>query len=285
MEPTRRKTALHIAIPASLVSDIPQHREKTATVGLIGRAAAIFRVDGISIYLDPDATERDASFIELLLNYMDTPQYLRKRLFPLKHELKYAGILHPLRSPHHPTKNKVKDLRIGEFREGLVIGSQGDYSEIDIGVEDLLLAEPVGASRRGRVTVQVTETEPKLRGRIVTKGDVDLYWGYDVRTLESMSEILIGEHFDLSIATSRTGRPLNEVSDGILQSWKSARNVLVAFGAPGMGLKEILELEGLELQGAFDFIVNTVPLQGSQTIRTEEAIYCTLSVFNLLIQS
>jgi len=40
---SRKKLA--IAIPTSVISDTPHLREKTSKIGLIGRAAAVFRVD------------------------------------------------------------------------------------------------------------------------------------------------------------------------------------------------------------------------------------------------
>ena len=98
----RRNRKLAIAIPLSIVSDIPHLREKTLKIGLIGRAAAIFRVNEIIVF--PDILninqKRDRNLIAMLLAYMETPQYLRKRLFKIKPELKYAGILPPLRTPH-----------------------------------------------------------------------------------------------------------------------------------------------------------------------------------------
>ncbi len=80
------KKKLAIAIPASIISDTPHLREKTSKIGLIGRAAAIFRVDEIIVYPDnPKANQvRDLDFISLLLSYLETPQYLRKRLFKLE---------------------------------------------------------------------------------------------------------------------------------------------------------------------------------------------------------
>ena len=66
------KKKLAIAIPASTISDTPHLREKTSKIGLIGRAAAIFRVDEIIVYLDNPKTNqiRDLEFIALLLNYL-----------------------------------------------------------------------------------------------------------------------------------------------------------------------------------------------------------------------
>lgn len=104
------KHRLAVAVPASVVADTPHLREKTSKIGFIGRAAAIFRVDEIIVYADDPKTNqnRDLDLIALLLSYMETPQYLRKRLFELKPELQYAGILPPLRTPHHPLQAKIR---------------------------------------------------------------------------------------------------------------------------------------------------------------------------------
>jgi predicted SPOUT superfamily RNA methylase MTH1 len=92
-------------------------------MGLVGRTAAIFRVEEIIIY--PDNAEinqkNEINLIATLLSYIETPQYLRKSLFKLKPELRYAGILPPLRTPHHPLNRKIKNLKIGEYREGVTI--------------------------------------------------------------------------------------------------------------------------------------------------------------------
>jgi hypothetical protein len=55
-------------------------RIRTLKVGTIARAAAVFRVDRIVIYRDREFD--DSRFISRVLQYAETPQYLRKRLFP-----------------------------------------------------------------------------------------------------------------------------------------------------------------------------------------------------------
>jgi len=55
---------------------------------------------------------------------------------------------------------------------------------------------------------------------------------------------------------------------------------LVAFGAPSRGLHEIAEDEGLRLGSIVDFVVNTIPKQGTATVRTEEALLASLAIFN-----
>jgi hypothetical protein len=55
----------------------------------------------------------------------------------------------------------------------------------------------------------------------------------------------------------------------------------LAFGAPALGLNEIVAREGLRLEDIVDFVVNTIPLQGTETVRTEEALIASLAVLNI----
>ena len=111
---------LAIAIPAGFLSDVSHLRDKTVKVGVIGRAAAIFRVDEILVYLDRREFERDGEFICQILRFMDVPQYLRKRLFDISSSLKYTGLLPPLRTPPHTVESKLELAGRDRFREGVV---------------------------------------------------------------------------------------------------------------------------------------------------------------------
>ncbi len=53
------------------------------------------------------------------------------------------------------------------------------------------------------------------------------------------------------------------------------------FGSPHRGVESLLNEAGLSIQDVSDFVVNTIPNQGTETVRTEEAIMATLSVFNV----
>src|SRR5512135_1262714 len=151
------KKKLSIAIPASVISDTPHLREKTSKIGLIGRAAAIFRVDEIIVYSDNTSVDqhRDLQFIELLLNYLETPQYLRKSLFPIEADLQYAGILPPLRIPSHPLSGKTKHLKVGEYREGIIQSVAKEGLFVDIGVQQLALLRQKQFQINERLTMQV----------------------------------------------------------------------------------------------------------------------------------
>jgi predicted SPOUT superfamily RNA methylase MTH1 len=87
--------------------------------------------------------------------------------------------------------------------------------------------------------------------------------------------------FDLSIATSKYGVPFVNACGEIAEKWKTADNILVEFGAPARGLFDIAKDEGLNLSEIADFIVNTIPEQSTETVRTEEALIATLAILNV----
>ena len=83
---------LSVAVPASVISDIPHLREKTGRLGAIARACSIFGVNEIILYPD-DAGRDQKADLELcgeILNFLETPQYLRKRLFRLSPNLRFT---------------------------------------------------------------------------------------------------------------------------------------------------------------------------------------------------
>jgi methyltransferase len=278
------KKTLSIAIPASTISDTPHLREKTAKMGLIGRAAAIFRVDEIILYPDNPKIDqqRDLDFMDLLLNYLETPQYLRKTLFRLDPDLEYAGILPPLRTPHHPLSGKTKHLKVGEYREGVVLSENKDGLVVDIGVQQPALLRQKEFDVGNRLTLQIVNIGKQIEVQAVNRGDVPQYWGYTVEVEErSFGQLAADGGFDLRVATARVGDNFLDVASRINQKWVGSQQILVAFGAPSRGLHEIAEDEGLNLGGISDFIVNTVPNQGTATVRTEEALFASLALINM----
>jgi hypothetical protein len=277
---------LSIAIPASVVSDTPHLREKTSKIGLIGRAAAIFRINEIIIYPDcPRADQRnDIDLIATLLAYMETPQYLRKTLFKLKPILQYAGILPPLRTTHHPLNRRSKDLKVGEYREGVTVSKTREGTLVDIGVESPALVAKSQVALGRRVTVRVVSTKKPVKAQLVNRDEVPTYWGYSVKVEKhGFGEMVKTRDFDLAIATSKYGLPFFQVAGQIVEKWVRANNILLAFGAPALGLNEIVAREGLRLGDIVDFVVNTIPFQGTETVRTEEALIASLAVLSITL--
>jgi len=283
--PMKRRSKLSVAVPASLVSDVPHLREKTFKIGLIGRALAIFRIDEVVIFHDrPDKDQsREINLIASVLSYMETPQYLRKNLFKISPELRYAGVLPPLRTPHHPLKNRKKELKVGEFREGAVVEASSRGTFVEIGVEEPVLIPDVQVQANMRVTVKILEGGEHPKATMTNPDDIKVYWGYMVTASKAPFGRMVREKpFDLVIATSRRGEPFTKVVNDVLRVWEKSKNVLVAFGSPTQGLHEIVRQENLKLSDVADFVVNTIPNQATETVRTEEALYATLAALNLL---
>jgi predicted SPOUT superfamily RNA methylase MTH1 len=280
-----KKNKLTIAIPASVISDTPHLREKTSKIGLIGRTAAIFRINEIIIYPDKptkNKQKKETDLISTLLTYMETPQYLRKRLFKLDKQLQFAGILPPLRTPHHPLNRKAENLKIGEYREGVTLSRTKEGVLVDIGVEHPALMRETSWALDKRLTLQVVKAGERAEVQTVSRDEIPYYWGYTV-TVEnhSFGKLVENRKFDLTIATSKIGAKFTDAAGKIADQWRKADCTLVAFGAPTRGLHEIVRDEGANLAELVDFVVNTVPEQGTETVRTEEALLATLAVLNV----
>jgi len=278
----RKKLA--IAIPASVISDTPHLREKTSKIGLIGRAAAIFRVDEIIVYPDNIKVNqgREIDLIATLLAYMETPQYLRKRLFKLEPRLQFAGILPPLRTPHHPLNKKARNLKVGEYREGIVVSKTKEDAFVDIGVERPALMRERQFAVGKRLTLRIAKLGEQVEVQTANKDEIPYYWGYVVSAEKrSFGKLVKNGKFDLTIATSKFGSRFIDVTEKIGERWKKASSILVSFGAPTRGLFEIARDEGANLNDIVDFVVNTIPEQGTETVRTEEALLAALAILNV----
>ncbi len=282
--PERRNKIISLAIPASLARDTPHLREKVSKIGLIGRVASIFRIEEVVIYLDRRYPEqiKDARLIRLILEYMETPQYLRKYRFKLMPQLKYAGILPPLKTPHHLVVNKIEKLSTGDIREGVVIKSHNKISLANIGLNKLVNIK--GNFKKGsRVTLKIRCIADEIWADPVQRGEIKIYWGYRVIFPKlTLGEIIKRAGFDLIIATSRYGRRAKDILNEIGNEWKNSRKVLVIFGSPTQGVDEILAQEGIKTENIADFKINMIPNQGVESVRTEEAAYGCLSILNLL---
>jgi len=281
----RRRASVTVAIPASTTADTPHLRERTLKVGLMGRALAIFRVSRVIVYRDLEADQAsDSRLMERLLSYMATPQYLRKMLFRITPELRYAGILPPLRTPNHPLRKFSRELKVGEFREGFVVKSSRSISEVNIGVEKPALIQdyhPVNA----RINVRVSRLGDVVEVEPVPLESIDVYWGFQVEAADlTLDEVLRRGKYGLTVATSKHGKPLKGVTGSLVRRWLDARSVLLAFGSPTEGVGEILSRRGIKAEELFNFVVNTIRSQGTETVRVEEALISSLSTFNSMVE-
>ena len=262
---------LAVSIPDSVLEDKESQRDRTTKLGFIARACAIYGVDLIEVFRDK-AGHGEGEAIGKVLEYLETPQYLRKRLYPLDETLRYAGMLPPLRIPSHRAKVSMDRLGVGEVREG-VVNSDGT---VDIGLDSpFALKGSVGAGKR--VTVRVASTRPPLVVQI-PRDSVDEYWGYTVE-MRSVDDVVLDARYRVKVATSRLGAPLTESLPRLKASLGSGGAIKLIFGSPSRGLYDIV---GHDLDKRVGFVVNLFPGQQVETVRTEEAILVGLSLVSIL---
>ncbi len=278
--------SISIHLPTSLVADFDNLRQKTIKIGQVGRTLSIFRTEKVYLYHDDEERvedhEKEIQTIETLLKYMETPQYLRKDLFPFMDELKYAGLLPPLRTPHHPLKSEKRD--IGDLREASVLESWSDRSLLNIGLSEKGVYE--GSLEEGtRVTVRLGERidDESRFVDLASREDADRYWGYEIEKSSDLTRSLSKTEADYAVGTSIRGQDLYDAIEGIkANKGDSVNSVTLAFGGPYQGLFEICGEQDVDTDDLFDMMVNSIPQQGTETVRTEEALLATLAIINLI---
>ena len=278
--PPPRRTRLDVLIPSSYSRDSPHQRDKMLRFGMLARFLAAARVDTLIIYHeDPENPDRgNAEHLRLVMEYLNTAPYLRKRLYELRPELRYAGVLPPLNIPTHPER---AGLDYPHYREGLVL-SAGRRAVIEAG-----LGKPLRVRRRlsrgSRVVVKVSPGDGGPRISVSSRRRSEVYAGFKTAVVEGPLPEIVGG-YDVRIATSRRGRDVREVLGGLGEELRDRERVCVAFGAAAEGLYEVAERQGFRLEECFDHVLNTFPMQGVRTIRTEEAVAYTLAILNLVLE-
>ncbi|KQK04438.1 putative methyltransferase C9orf114 [Brachypodium distachyon] len=289
-----RKPTVSIAVAGSIIDNAQSLELATLLAGQIARAATVFRIDEIVVFdscppvenaSGAEAEEESgAQFLIRILQYLETPQYLRRRLFPMHKNFKFVGLLPPLDAPHH-----VRRHEWSEFREGVTLG--GDRSKgtlVDVGLSKDILVEQILEPGK-RVTVAMgtnrditTACVRKVVPPSSPSDEMGSYWGYKVRYASNLSGVFNGspykEGYDHIIGTSEHGEAIGS-SELTLPAF---RHLLIAFGGLA-GLEESIEedinLKGKGAKDVFTSYLNTCPNQGSRTIRTEEALLISLQYF------
>jgi len=263
---------LSVAIPESALSDESLKIDKTRKISVLARACAIFKTDTIYVYQEGN-NKQDGSLMVMILKYLETPQFLRRRLFPKMNDLKFAGVLQPLRIPSHATPANPKKINRGDVREGIVVSVKGKRF-VDVGVNQLIPF--FGKTSMGkRVTVQFKEGHPNFSVKEINRNEAPEYWGYSVKERANLFSLL-SEWKGSIILTSRKGKTATK--EQIAKYVKSDQPTLVVFGSPEKGIHEILGGKMKNVQNAKS--LNFFPNQATQTVRLEEALLGTLSIIN-----
>ncbi len=264
---------LSVAIPASFVGESDDPRIRTYKIGQVARAAAVYRCDRVVVYDDdPD----DGDEIALVLRYAATAPYLRKEEFDVREELSHVGVVPPLGIPPHKAGSDP-DGSEPEYRQGVVtkVGPDGRVW-VNCGMQHpVALHVPRGIREGERVTLRVSSREP-LRAEEVDSGDPEApYTGYEVERVD-LADWLTS--FDgATVCTTRHG---DEVSSPQELQRLRHQDVAVVFGSPDRGVEAILD-GYYGVTHDFTEAVNTIPRQGTDTVRTEEAVWASMALVNV----
>ncbi len=271
------KDELSIFIPNSFLSESKDLKIRTYKVGILGRALAIFQADNVVIYNDDNVKnedgEMDGEFIAEILNYMNTPQYLRKKAFPIRAELKHVGILPPLRTPHHPVNSQPD---VGDYRQGFTVKRNKKGTYVDIGMDKLAFCKEQLSVKR-IFDFKITKIAKKEVIVTPDKPD-DVYWGYNViSSTKSLKNSLKLIKPDLVVETTRYGDYINSIFDELKPKLDESKSIAILFGGPYSSIQEDVSNPNWDL-----IKLNTIPGQGTETVRSEEAVVATLSLFNCM---
>ena len=285
-----------VLVPSSLVREAEDKREATRKLGYVARAATIFRADRLVVFPDREGEPTgplDGGFVETVLRYAATPPYLRTEAWGERDELEYAGVLPPLGAL---SQTGSESNGSGSLRQGIVteVGPEGRV-RVNCGLQHpiaLNVPAEMSAAEGERVTVRISSRRP-VRAKLVD-GPLP---GLSVERTD-LSAALGREDAGVTIASSRYGERLTVGRLETLAGCVDRDGMTVAFGAPERGLPEILGIETsavaspkdagdgderVEPTGdpGFDLWLNTVPDQGSEVVRTEEAMFATLACLSL----
>ncbi|NDB89874.1 MAG: hypothetical protein EB166_03450, partial [Thaumarchaeota archaeon] len=197
---------ISVAIPDSCLKDESTKLDKSRKISIIARACAIFGVQTIFIYDESPGNTSDRFLLSTILRYLETPQYLRKTIFPMMDDLRYAGVMHPLQIPHHSLSSNPKHVKPGDIREGAIVFYKGKKF-IDIGIHQML---PYFGKEwdKKRTTIQIKSIDP-ITFKEISEHEIKQYWGYKVKERPSLIKIL-EEWNGAIIMTSRKGKEITQ---------------------------------------------------------------------------
>ena len=281
---------LSILIPSSIVDNAQSKELRTYLIGELARTIGIFKISEVIIFHDKKENSRDyINYFIKNLQYLETPQYLRKTLFPMSEDLKLSGLMNPLESQHHLRKDEWST-----YREGCVLDRpvNGEYSWVNIGLnKDCKIDQKLPP--KTRVTVKLNEKGFNNKLKYYTGTPVSMsepfikngtYWGYVVRVCETYKDIfndsIYDEGYDFVIGTSDKGENYRKAN---FMKKKDFKHCLIIFGGisgiEGMMIDdEHNKINSKNISKNFDLYLNTCMNQGLRTIRTEEAILISLAV-------
>ena len=126
-----------------------------------------------------------------------------------------------------------------------------------------------------------SSSEPKMgeyrKGLVTPDEPDDIYWGFKtLSTNKGLKNSLKLVNPDLVVETTKYADTIDSIFNELKSKVENSRSIAIVFGGPYSSIGENLE-------SSWDLVkVNTIPNQGTATVRTEEAVISTLAIFNIL---
>lgn len=282
------KYNISISIPTSSLIQENSLIEKSLKVAWFARSASIFGIRNIFIYEDEKESvlRKDFTVLALLLEYLNVPQYLRKNVFSMREELQYAGILPPLKTPHHAKKIELKKISKGDIRVGMVSRVSGKkiYLDLGLGKEVPLFVNHDQKSYNYKIgnllNVKFISKFPNLQVKEIPEKDIEKYWGYHVKFISNFYSFITEIKNDtLILVTTKKGTMFKDKKHEIATKLENFNNIVIFFGSPFRDLDELFPSVAWN-QIPNIYFLNMFPCQNTETIRLEEAVFGSLSIFN-----
>ena len=316
----KKKIKRTICIPDSILEKVQTIELQNHLIGQLARTLCMYKINEIIILKDHSYKKKfydlnPSEYITKILQYLETPQYLRKRLFPISNTLRHVGLIMPLECCHHL---QISD--VFEYREGVVLKrpfKDDKGSWVDIGLrKDCKIGVKIQPSVR--VTVKIEDFEKVndegfgnshqrfgnkkfergkkfFKGEVVSPNEVQqktgFFWGYNVECAYTFSEVFknLSKNCLKVLVDPESQRKFGEdvrteIEDMSLE--KNVEEIFLFFS--GEGLKylfdcdEATKIQFENLKNKFDFRFNPYyDIFGFNNIYVDEQVgYYSNEIFN-----
>ncbi len=256
-----RRTLL---IPSTFTGEKRDAKIRIFLISQLARACVNFGINEIGVYYDPDPkfdSHGLGRFIVKVLKYLNAPPYLRKLAFPKKKEFSQIGAALPITAKYHELRDRYEYVYVIKRKNKKYFVSDGRK------------VFTVFSNKNIRSKIVIYD---KSLNDFVLPWETEEYFGYETfyynRPLENLLKRLKKEGATI-IGTSRLGRDVRKVK------LRKTGRIVIVFGSFARGLQEII---GKSWKSFFDEVINVSPDQNLKTLRTEEAVFYTLSIFKYL---
>ncbi len=270
--PPRRSKKLAVVIPGSVLVTEDTLELKTIKAGIIGRILSIYRVDEVVLYRDHDTKNRDLSLLKLLLEYMLTPPHLRRKVYPIREELRASGLLPPLRTCNHEVPEELKP---GDRIDSYIESCEGGLCKAYLGKAGYGFLK--GLYKPGSIVTVKVKDITREGFELEESSWSNLYTGFKVKIILDLVTVIESyrRRGYTIILSSKYGECSLESIRRVGEVIRRSRGVLIIFGGPYRCPYEYTNHE------VYDAIINTIPRQGTVSVRTEEAMIATLTTIDL----